>query len=44
MIKILLVEDESAIREPLAFLLEQEGYDVIQAADGREGLELWRLQ
>ena len=43
MIKILLVEDESAIREPLAFLLEQEGYDVIQAADGREGLELWRL-
>ena len=34
MTHILLVEDESSLSEPLAFLLEREGYDVTIAADG----------
>jgi two-component system response regulator RegX3 len=38
MTTILLVEDEPAIAEPLAYLLEREGYEVVSAADGGEGL------
>jgi two-component system response regulator RegX3 len=34
MVKILLVEDEQSLREPLMFLLESEGYEVIEAEDG----------
>ena len=34
MTRILLVEDEPALSEPLAFLLEREGYDVTIAEDG----------
>ena len=36
--RILLVEDEPALSEPLAFLLEREGYDVEVVADGREAV------
>jgi two-component system response regulator RegX3 len=36
--RILLVEDEPAISEPLAFLLEREGYDVTVTADGRDAV------
>ncbi|MET0975637.1 MAG: response regulator transcription factor [Leifsonia sp.] len=38
MTRILLVEDEIALSEPLSFLLEREGYDVTVAADGRSAL------
>ncbi|MEL4317399.1 response regulator transcription factor [Leifsonia sp. YIM 134122] len=38
MTRILLVEDETALSEPLAFLLEREGYDVTVAADGPSAL------
>ena len=34
MTRILLVEDEPALSEPLAFLLEREGYEVTVAPDG----------
>jgi two-component system CheB/CheR fusion protein len=37
---ILLIEDDSAVREMLEFLLTDEGYDTIAAADGRRALEL----
>ena len=37
--KILIVDDEEALREVLTSILEQEGYSVIQAADGRQGVE-----
>jgi len=33
-IRILLVEDESALSEPLSFLLEREGYEITVAEDG----------
>jgi CheY-like chemotaxis protein len=36
---ILLVEDDSGIRDSLAELLESEGYAVVDARDGAEGLE-----
>ena len=35
---ILLVEDEEAVRELEKFILETEGYDVMEARDGLEGL------
>jgi two-component system response regulator PhoP len=38
--RILLVEDEADLREPLAERLKSEGYTVDQAVDGREGLFL----
>ncbi|KQX07806.1 MULTISPECIES: response regulator transcription factor [unclassified Leifsonia] len=38
MTRILLVEDETALSEPLAFLLEREGYDVTVAGDGPSAL------
>ncbi len=37
--KILLVEDEEAIREMLVFTLQRGGYEVIEAADAREAAE-----
>ena len=36
--RILLVEDEASISEPLAFLLEREGYRVSVVADGAEAV------
>jgi DNA-binding response OmpR family regulator len=39
---ILVVEDETTLRETLADALEVEGFRVIAAADGREALERFR--
>jgi two-component system response regulator PilR (NtrC family) len=36
--KILIVEDEQSIRDVLKILLEDEGYAIVTAPDGREGL------
>jgi two-component system, OmpR family, response regulator RegX3 len=38
MTRILIVEDESSLSEPLAFLLEREGYETAIAADGISAL------
>jgi CheY-like chemotaxis protein len=37
--QILIVEDDISIRDSLAQLLVYEGYDVIGASNGQEGLE-----
>ena len=37
---ILIVEDEKVLRESLAGLLEEEGYDVVQAPNGKEAYDL----
>lgn len=37
--KVLLVEDDKLIRESLARTLSEQGLEVLQAADGKEGLE-----
>ena len=39
---ILVVDDERTLRETLAEGLEEEGYAVFQAADGREAVETFR--
>lgn len=39
--KILMVDDEEMIREVTAELLTAHGYEVFQAADGREALEVY---
>lgn len=37
--KILLIEDDFAIIDNLAFVLRSQGYDVLTAKNGREGIE-----
>ncbi len=37
--KVLIVDDQRAVREQLAFALGFEGYAVVEAQDGREALE-----
>lgn len=37
--KILVVDDEKDVVELIKFMLEKEGYQVIEAFDGKEGLE-----
>ncbi len=39
-VAVLLVEDDTEIRELYATCLRAEGFDVCEAADGREALEL----
>jgi two-component system response regulator RegX3 len=39
---ILVVDDEKTLRETLADSLEAEGFTVVQAADGREAVEMFR--
>ena len=41
---ILAVDDSRSIRELVRFTLEQAGYDVVQASDGDEALEIARDQ
>ena len=41
MTKVLVVEDESSLREPLVYLLEKEGYEVVEAEDGAKALKLF---
>jgi len=40
--RILLIEDEESISEPLVAALEREGFDVVIAATAAEGRELFR--
>ncbi len=40
MTKILVIEDEASVRENLMELLSEEGYEVIGAVDGEEGVQL----
>lgn len=44
MIRVLVVEDEPNLREPLVYLLEKEGYQVIEAQDGNVALDEFRKQ
>ena len=39
---ILLIDDSPDVREVLRVALEPEGYRVIEAANGRDGLRLYR--
>lgn len=37
--RVLIIEDDLGLRETLRLLLELDGYDVVTASDGLEGLE-----
>jgi DNA-binding response OmpR family regulator len=43
-ITILVIEDDDRIAEPLIFGLRREGYAVLRASDGRQGLDLARTR
>ena len=40
--RILIIDDNAAIRELLRLILEEEGYQVIEAADGAEGFQRYQ--
>ena len=40
MAKILVIDDESAIRSLLRQVLERAGHDIVEAENGREGMEM----
>lgn len=42
--RVLVVEDNSDMREFLARVLSMQGYDFLEAADGEEGLHMARTQ
>ena len=42
--RILIVDDDASVRKALGKVLEDEGYNIILAADGREALEQFESQ
>ena len=36
--KVMIVDDAAAIRQTVGFTLQEEGYEVVEAADGKEAL------
>ena len=42
MTRVLIVEDEPNLREPLVYLLEKEGYQVIEADNGNDAVDSFR--
>ena len=40
MTRILVIDDDPSIRQLIAYALEDEGYQVVEASDGSEALEL----
>ena len=40
MAKILIVDDDKALRQAMAQILQEEGYEILVAADGSQGLKL----
>lgn len=42
--KILIVEDESSLAEPLSFLLRKEGFETVIAEDGQKAIDLFQSQ
>ncbi|WP_311478292.1 response regulator transcription factor [uncultured Gulosibacter sp.] len=43
MTRILIVEDEASLHEPLSYLLKREGFEVEVAEDGTEAIEMFDL-
>jgi two-component system, OmpR family, response regulator RegX3 len=41
MTRVLVVEDEQSLREPLVYLLNKEGFETVEAEDGAVALELF---
>ncbi len=37
---VVVIDDSPTVRETVAFILEDQGYEVLKAANGEEGIEL----
>jgi two-component system response regulator RegX3 len=44
MTRVLVVEDEQSLREPLVYLLQKEGYETIEAEDGVRAISLFETE
>ncbi|MCP4108457.1 MAG: response regulator [Desulfobacteraceae bacterium] len=44
MARILIVDDENEIREMLRQMFEREGFEVVEAPDGKEALKVFRQE
>ena len=42
--KVLVVDDDASVQRLLEFTLQQEGYEVIVASDGADGLRRWQQE
>src|SRR5688572_25478018 len=42
--KVLVIEDDADLRDLTTYALRREGYDVVVAGDGVQGLRLWKAQ
>jgi CheY-like chemotaxis protein len=40
--KILIIDDDSLVRDTLLRILQRKGYEVLVAADGRQGVQVYR--
>jgi CheY-like chemotaxis protein len=43
-LKVLIVDDETLVRRSLQRALKSKGYDVLEATNGTEGLQMWRSE
>ena len=43
-IRLLIIDDDDALRESLVAYLEDSGFDMLQAPDGRQGVEVFRRE
>ena len=44
MVRILVIDDNDQFREMLCECLKSEGYEVVAACDGKEGIDLYRKE
>ena len=42
--KVLVVDDDASVQRLLQYTLKQEGYEVLIAASGADGLALWQRE
>ena len=42
MVRILIIDDDPQILDMLGQILEREGYDIVKASNGKEGIKLYR--
>jgi len=42
--KILVIDDEAAVRALLSKILERDGFSVITASDGKEGMKKFKIE
>jgi two-component system, OmpR family, response regulator RegX3 len=44
MARVLVVEDEQSLRDPLVYVLEKEGHDVLSAANGEDAIKVFEKE